>query len=160
MLASWVIPSLRDGSPRYVDALEEAPAPPSPSRSRGLPPPTSVDPESGVRVSTEATCSPSSPTPREAEGGKGRTHHIGIDVAWQEGAGTTRSIGPLPTTGETVPGPSSSDSVPGDEVLRIKREYLHGLRLENSIRLTDSLHNVMGAIIKRCQSVETSLDSP
>lgn len=73
---------------------------------------------------TEARPFPSTPVLREKGGGKEQAHHDDTAAARQDNTGTTWWIGPLPSTGETVPGAPFSEPPPREKVICGKGGYM------------------------------------
>lgn len=93
-------------------------------QSRGPPLYSSVAVDNRVRVCMKTTSPSPSPAIPTAEGRRGPTHHDVRAAVGQENHGTARLTQPSPTAGKTIPRAPSSEPLPREEALRVRREYL------------------------------------
>lgn len=99
---------------------------------------------------------------------QGPTHHDPTDGVRQGDAGTAQFTGPSRPSDKPVPEGPPSDPSPREKIIRVEWEYVsvdtkapsRVASFNNSTSLTDVLNDLMDIIMnKRCQSVETTLDS-
>lgn len=107
-----------------VATPREVPATNPPGQSRGISLHSSVAVDDDVRDCTKVTPSLASPIPRLRKRDKDQTHHDPTAGVRQDEAETTQSTGLLQAIGEPIPDGPSSDSLPREEAVRIKREYI------------------------------------